>query len=305
VLASFLVLALVFVPAETWLAALAGFGGFDVRAGRFDLLPEGSDFVLVAAIAGYAGAGGVSNIALSNWARDKGYGMGERAGYIPAAVGGKKVHLAHTGFIFDATEDGMRRWRGWWRIVRADQWGVFFAGAILGMMLPAIIYVALLERGTDIRGLGIAAALASSVGQRVGPWLAAGIGLLGSWLLLKTQLDQLEGMTRCVTDILWTGSRRVRRWRDGDVRALYYTVLGVIAVWGMIALRLAQPVVLLQLGANIAGGVFVITSLHLLYVNTRLLPPALRPSWPRRFALVAMAIFYAFFVGLSLSKVFG
>ena len=33
-------------------------------------------------------------------------------------------------------------------------------------------------------------------------------------------------MTRSITDILWTGSARVRAWRGGDVRAVYYTVLG-------------------------------------------------------------------------------
>jgi hypothetical protein len=38
-----------------------------------------------------------------------------------------------------------------------------------------------------------------------------------------------------------------------------------------LTLRFAQPIVLLQLGANVAGGVFVIASLHLLYINTRLL----------------------------------
>ena len=73
---------------------------------------------------------------LSNWARDRGYGMGERAGYISGAVGGQHVALAHTGFMFDGDAEGMRRWRGWWRIVSADQWGVFFTGAILGMILP-------------------------------------------------------------------------------------------------------------------------------------------------------------------------
>ena len=88
-----------------------------------------------------------ANITLSNWARDKGYGMGERAGYIPAAVGGKKVNLAHTGFMFAPDDEAMQRWRGWWRIVRADQWGVFFVGAILGMVLPALLYVTFLPRG--------------------------------------------------------------------------------------------------------------------------------------------------------------
>jgi hypothetical protein len=47
--------------------------------------------------------------------------------------------------------------------------------------------------------------------------------------------------------------------------------------------------------------VFIVASLHLLYVNTRLLPPPLRPPLWRRAALVGVAIFYGFFVALSLS----
>ena len=35
----------------------------------------------------------------------------------------------------------LARWRGWWRIVRVDQWGIFFVGALFGMMLPALLYV--------------------------------------------------------------------------------------------------------------------------------------------------------------------
>jgi hypothetical protein len=92
----------------------------------------------------------------------------------------------------------------------------------------------------------------------------------------------------------------VRSWRGGDVRAIYYGVLAAVVLWGVIALRLAQPIVLLQLGANIAGVVFIIASLHLLYINTRLLPVGLRPPLWRRVTLVLMALFYAFFAGLSL-----
>ena len=40
-------------------------------------LPAGTDFFLLGALVAYSGAGGVTNITLSNWARDKGYGMGE------------------------------------------------------------------------------------------------------------------------------------------------------------------------------------------------------------------------------------
>jgi hypothetical protein len=305
ILGSFLVLAVLFVPAETWLAGAAGLVGFDAAGGGFSFLPAGVDWVLLAALVAYSGCGGVGNVTLTNWARDRGYGMGERVGYIPAAVGGKKVHLAHTGFLAPTNEANLRRWRGWWRIVRADQWGVFFLGGLLGMVLPAMIYVAALEPGTDIRGLGIAAALASALSERAGGLVAGAIAFLGAWVLFKTQLDTLEGMVRALTDMLWTGSARLRAWRGGDVRFIYYAVLGAVVLWGMIALRLAQPIVLLQIGANVAGVVFVVASLHLLWVNTRLLPPALRPPLWRRAALLCMALFYASFSALSAVSLFG
>ena len=68
----------------------------------------------------------------------------------------------------------------------------------------------------------------------------------------------------------------------------------------MLALRLAQPIVLLKLSANVAGVVFIVAALHVLYVNTRLLPTHVRPPLWRRGALVAVMAFYAFFVTLSL-----
>lgn len=301
-LGTFLLLALAFVPGRAWLSAVAGIGGFDLVNGRFDFFPAGTDLVLLGALVAYSGSGGVTNLVLSNWARDRGYGMGERAGYIPAA-GGPKVHLAHTGFVFAPNDTAMERWRGWWRVVAVDQWGVFFTGAILGMVLPALLYVTFLTRGTDIQGLAISAALASAVSARAGAAIAGVIAFLGAWILFKTQLDNLEGMVRAITDILWTGSRSVRAWRGGDVRAVYYSVLATMVVWGIGALALAQPIVLLKIGANVAGAVFVIAAPHLLYVNTRLLPEHVRPPMWRRVALVVMTVFYGFFVALSISSV--
>jgi hypothetical protein len=299
ILGGFLVLAVVFVPAGTWVAAGLGFAGFNAETGRFEFFPAGTDLLLLGALAAYSGSGGVVNLTLSNWARDKGYGMAEHAGYIPAAVGGRKVHLAHTGFTFGPGVEAAARWQGWWRLVRADQWGVFCCGAILGMLLPALLYVTFLPRGTDIQNLAISAALASAIGAAAGPIAAGAIAFLGAWLLFKTQLDLLEGMVRVLTDILWTGSRRVRAWRGGDVRAVYYSVMAAVVLWAAVALRLAQPIVLLLIAANVAAGVFVIASLHLLYVNTRLLPEHVRPPAWRRAALVGMALFYGFFAAMS------
>jgi len=304
IIGGFGALAILFVPISTWGSAVAGFIGYDVRSSSFQFVPAGADFFLLGAFAAYTGGGGVANLTLSNWARDKGYGMSSTVGFIPAAVGGKKVALAHSGSTFVPNAESLERWRGWWRIVRVDQWGVYFTGAILGMALPALLYVTFVTAGSDIRGLGIAATLANAVASQKGAIFGGAIAILGVWILFKTQLDILEGMTRAITDILWTGSSRIRAWRGGDVRVVYYSVLVVISLWGIVALRLTQPIVLLTLSANMAGIVFIISSLHLLYVNTRLLPVALRPPMWRRLALVALALFYGFFLSMWLWALF-
>jgi hypothetical protein len=299
ILSALFVLGVLYVGPATWGAAAAGFFGFDTAAREFRFMPGNADFFLIGAFAGFSGAGGVSNITLANWARDKGYGMGQVAGYIAGAVGGERVQLAHAGFKFTPSTESLTRWRGWWRIVRVDQWGIFFIGSLLGMALPAILYVTFIPQGTDIRGLGIAAQLSQAMSTAAGSRVGIVVTLMGVWILFKTQLDILEGMTRAVTDIIWTGNRRVRAWRGGDVRLVYYSVLILIAIWGTIALRLAQPIILLQIGANMAGTVLMIASLHLLYINTHLLPEALRPPMWRRVCLVATSLFYGSFVVMS------
>jgi len=222
--------------------------------------------------------------------------MGKTAGFIPAAIGGEKVHLSHTGFKFATTPDAMQRWQGWWRLVRADQYVVFFVGAMLGMLLPALLYVTFVPQGSDIRGLGIAAALANAINDARGPIFGGAIALMAMWVLFKTQLDLFEGLVRQLTDIVWTGSKQARNWRGGDVRVVYYGILIISVVWGVIALRMAQPIFLLQIAANMGGLTLAIAALHLLYINTKFLPPRLRPSMPRRIGLVLLSIFYGVFV---------
>jgi hypothetical protein len=279
-------------------AAVLGLVGYDPVTSGFRLVPHGADFFLIAAFAAYSGCGGVTNITLSNWARDKGYGMGGVVGYIPTVVAGREVRLAHTGCVFATTPENLGRFRGWWRIVAIDQWGVFFVGALLGMALPGILYTAVIPRGTDLRGLNIASELALALVTRGGPGLAVVVAAMSAWILFKVQLDILESTVRLLTDILWGASRRIRA--VANVRQVYYGVLATVVLWGAFALTLTQPIVLLQIAANVAGFVMALASLHILRVNTTLLPEPLRPRLWRRVGLLLMSAFYGSFVWLWL-----
>ena len=55
ILGGFLVLAVFFVPAGTWQAAVAGLSGFDVARGTFNFLPAEMDFFLLGALVAYSG----------------------------------------------------------------------------------------------------------------------------------------------------------------------------------------------------------------------------------------------------------
>jgi hypothetical protein len=282
------------VPTQSWARVLAGFASF----GSF---PASADWTLLGAFAAFSGLGGAGNAFVTNWLRDKGYGMGKTVGFIPTVLGGKAA-LSPRGNVFDLTEANQAAWRGWWRFVAVDQWGIFAIGSIAGMGLTCLLTLHYVAPGAITNDWAVANMQASGVAQALGPvfWpltLVCGLGILFS-----TQLGIVDGMPRFVTDMVWSGSEAVRRRCGGDARAVYYTVLGLFAVWGCVALNLARPLTLIVISANVAGVILVALSLHTLAVNRSFLPPALRPSRWRQAAVVACAAFYGAFAIAAMAK---
>lgn len=280
-----------------WAETFSGFTTF----GR---VPQGADWFLLGAFAAYSGLGGVGNAFVTNWMRDKGFGMGATVGYIPAALGAG-VRLSPHGNVFDVDEASLRSWRAWWRFLNVDQWGIFFVGSIAGMALTALLTLEYVPAGSTIGGWAVANMQASGIARVHGPVFWSLTLVCGLWILFSTQLGIVDGLPRSTTDILWSGSAAARRFRGGDVRAVYYSVLLVFAAWGCVALTLAQPLTLIVIGANMAAVNMVFESLHTLAINRRFLPPALRPSLSREAGLVLCACFYGAFVAATVARALG
>jgi uncharacterized protein YhhL (DUF1145 family) len=130
--------------------------------------------------------------------------------------------------------------------------------------------------------------------------------LTGFWILYSTQLGIMDLLPRTVTDILWTSNASVRRWAKGDVRRVYYATLVVFIIWGCIAINLAQPFILILLGAFVAGLMMSIYGVQVWYVNRKFLPKELQaPRW-RQAALLLFSAFFGFFtIVVILQRVFG
>jgi hypothetical protein len=274
-----------FVPADVWRGTLRGFVSF----GEW---PTGVEPLLMASFFATAGSGGIGNLTISNWIRDKGFGMGSVVGAIPSAVGAKHIQLSHVGKVFAITADNLRRWRTWWRYVVLDQVWLWALGCFLGMFLNVNLARAIIPHGTDLSKMGAGAFQAQYMAEHF--WSALWIlGLLnGFWILFSTQLGNTDVLIRTLTDTLWTASRRVRSWREGSIATVYYTLLAIFTAWGLVAVHLGTAMQLFQYLATMAGVVMSIAGVQLYLVNTRLLPRELQPSWWRKAALLLCSLAY-------------
>lgn len=320
ILAFLIFVGLFFVAPSNWLTVFLGFiggGAFYIRdpqtGNLMGLIPQGADWLVIGGFAAYAGAGGVSNLAITNWVRDKGMGMAAHIGYIPAVVGGHKVDLASTGAVPETTPENVRRFREWWKYIRFDQLWIWVVGCFLGMGLPALLTVQFIPPGTEVGGMAVAVRQAEGLAAGVGGLATAGGTILwyltlltGFWILFSTQLGIMDFIPRSLTDLLWTSNPGVRRMAGGDVRKVYYTILVVFVVWGCIAINLAQPLVLILIGAFAAGAIMTVASVHVWYVNRKFLPKEFQaPLW-RQVMLFVMCGFYGFFtLATILNRVFG
>jgi hypothetical protein len=275
-----------FVPLSHWGQT---FTGFFTLSGLSDPI----DWGLIGALAATAGSGGIGNLTVTNWVRDKGFGMGSKVGAIPSAVGGHAIQLSHVGAVFPATSANLARWREWLRYVHADQiwvWGLF---CFLGMFLNVNLATAIIPHGTDLQGLAAGAYQAEYLSK-----IWAGFWFLtlfnGFWILFKTQLGNTDILVRTLTDALWMSSASARASKRG-IRAIYYGILLIFSIWGVFVIRSASPFQLFKILANMAGIVLAIAGLQIFLVNRRFLPPGVRPQPWREAGLLACSAFYAFF----------
>ena len=265
-------------------------GGYWYQHGR---LPD-LDWGMLAAFAAIAGSGGLANCLFSNYARDKGWGMGYQTGAIPSAIGGRNISLSHVGQVFAVDESSLSRWRGWFRHAVRDQVGVWLPCSLIGLALPCMLSLQFL-RNVPVAGNQVAALTAEGIASAIPSYAQFwwSITLVVSFLCLAPNAV-LSGdlIARLCTDLLWVGNRRARQLDERYVKHIYYGILALYALWGSLALAVLNPLQIAKVGA-VAGNVALgCTAFHTLYVNRTLLPRELRPHWFMQLGLVATGVFF-------------
>jgi hypothetical protein len=284
-------LVLVFLVVALTTAVTAGaFGDLDKTVTSFGSFTGGKLelAVLLGALA-YAGAGGTNNLVVSNWIRDKGYGMGSYAPRVVSPITGEEEAApSGRGFIFRVDPTSMARWREWWRKANIEQFFSFFViGALTIVVFSLVAYStvfgnpAVQEDNFDFIQIE-----GNALKDATGAWFGTLFWLIGAISLFGAALGIIDYVSRLVADVLRVGyMRESRRWTESR---LYFAV-----VWFMIACGTAillsgfdQPLSLVVVAAALSGGVMFIYSLLLVVINRRFLPDQLKVRGVRMLVLL-------------------
>jgi hypothetical protein len=256
--------------------------------------PEGITATQLGGLAGFTALSSGLNWYVMCHYRDKGYGMGYRVGYISGMRGDASEVLA-SGFTFPDDEKNASMWRRWYRLLKIDMWGVFFGGAMIGMLLPTILMAHVVaSTGQQPTDENIPTFVADRLGSEYGQGVFYITLLLGVFILFSTQLGIFEALVRNFTDAANGTSPRLHALMSGDPRKFYYpfmfVVLGIVAL----ALHLALPVKLISISANMSNFGALMFPFLLIYLNKRL-PTAARPGPLHYVMLLAGFLFFGFF----------
>jgi hypothetical protein len=268
----------------------------------FGYLPADIDFeVLLGAIV-FSGAGGMLNLCVSLWYRDKNAGMGTYVGRIENPVTGRPEAVSVTGFKFQDTAVNNQRWQGWMSYVRVDQGVIFWLLGLISLVLLAVNANAVLSPlGLIPEGTHVAVTQARIFSAE---WGVVGekLYLLMAYLMLFSVMwTVLDALVRIVSDIVHVNARAGRlepyfRWLNKiSIHHLYYGLMILFVIFQAALLPFNQPLTFLVISSVLGGLTMALYSPFLIYLNNRKLPPAIRPSLATNLVLALATVFYWYF----------
>jgi hypothetical protein len=289
IIVSLLFFVLAFVPFSTW---VSGFASLVTPA----MPPKGSDARLLGGLAGFTATAAGLNWFILGYYRDKGYGMGHRTGFIAGLVGGKQEAILHSGVTFPENEKNASLWKRWFRLLLADQWCVFFVGAILGMMLPCILvgYLAGMPGADKATSANIPVYAGMQMSKQFGGFFFYWAQFVGLFVLFSTQMVVFETLVRNFVDAAYSVSSGFRNMVHGDPRLFYYPFMVVLAVVISIFIFTQLPADLIITSANMSNFASIFFPLVMMYLSSKLPRPA-KITWWSYLVLALNVIFFGFF----------
>jgi hypothetical protein len=201
------------------------------------------------------------------------------------------------GKVFVVDEASIALWRGWFRHIIRDQ-AIWMTCSFIGMALPCMMSLEFI-RNAPVSEDRVAALTADGLSLRFPAyatfWWASTL-FIGFMVLAPNAVFAGDLIARLWTDLIWIGSAKVKDRPGHSVIRVYYGILAIYCVWGLVALTVMSPLQIAIVGPVLGNVALGFSAFHTLAVNRRLLPEALRPNLFMQLGLVACGVF---FIGIT------
>lgn len=248
----------------------------------------------------FAGGGGAINLTMSNWIRDKGWGMGAHIPRLVSPITGQEEAVASTGYAFPQDEENLSRWNVWWKRARLEQFVTFFVIGVLSITVFSVLAYSVLPRDVPIANdLTFIQTEGDLLAESVGPWFRIVFWSIGAISLMFANLVILDMVGRVVADILKNQYLATNAfWSESK---LYFVIVWFEVAFGSLILLsgVTQPLVLLVTAAVLNGAVMAVYSVLLIRLNRKYLPPAIRVRGARLGTLVWAVVLFGGFTILT------
>ena len=229
----------------------------------------------------FAGAGGTANLFYTFYLRDKHIGMGAHIPSMRNPLRGQAEKIPSTGFRFEESPENARRFRAWWSYIRKDQVLFFFGLNLLTMMLFIFGALAVLHPRGIVPAKGTLIYDEAIILAEI--WGATGFKIflvIGVATLFSTQLALIDGVSRSLSDIIYTNFKGARR---RELSWWYLLIAGSWIVIGCLITFVMERREVSDLGflfnaAYMGGFAMAIYVPLTLYMNLKFLPKVARPG---------------------------
>ncbi len=264
-------------------------------------------FALLLGALAFAGAGGGQNLVQSNWIRDKGFGMGAYVPRLVSPVTGQPEAAPSTGYVFEPTQENLRRWRGWWRFANIEQLTTFVLITFVTILFTSLLaYSTVYGREGLANNIGFIQTEGQVLGERVGSWFQYLFWAVGAFSLFAAALGIVDYTSRLAADVVKTSYAR-----DASESKIYAGLVWGLVLIGIIVLLVGftQPIVLLVISAVVGGFMMFLYSGLLILINRKTLPEPIRVRGARLGALIWAIVLFGVLSVLTfrdqIAKLFG
>ena len=246
----------------------------------------------------FAGAGGTANLFYTFYLRDKAIGMGALIPSLKNPLRGRVERTPSTGYRFGEDEENTRRYRSWWSYVKKDQLLFFFGLNSFTILLFIFGALAVLHPRGEVPQAGTLIWDMADILREV--WGEFGRRLflvIGVATLFSTQLALLDGVSRSLSDIIYTNFKGAQK-RDVSwwylLVASLWMVVGCLITYFMETFGVTELSFLLN-AAYMGGFAMAVYVPLTLYLNYKYLPKAAKPGWVCTAAMTVASVVYAGF----------